>query len=63
MQVKASISLVIGDDPELVLTADEAREIYTALRSIFEPPKVNEEKNAAWRLEQQKAFINPGLRG
>jgi len=38
MRVKTSISLVIGDDPELVLTAEEARRIYSALKDIFDPP-------------------------
>jgi len=50
MQVKTSISLVIGDDPEMVLTADEAMEIYIALRAIFEPPNCSKEKNAAWHM-------------
>ena len=40
MLVKTSISLVIGDDPELVLTADEARQVYDALRGIFEPSQM-----------------------
>ena len=41
MRVKTSISLVIGDEPELVLTADEARRIYSALKDIFDPRPAN----------------------